>query len=111
MGRPVPPKPEQFAEDRKVDLDPYSVILRPLVTEKGTHLSERHNAYTFEVHPLANKFDVKNAVQTIWSVRVDKVRTQNRAGKTKRTRSGLGRTRSWKKAVVKLHAEDQISFF
>ena len=111
MGRPVPPKPEQFVADRTVELDPYSVILRPLVTEKGTHLSERHNAYTFEVHPLANKYDIKNAVQTIWSVRVDKVRTQNRSGKTKRTKTGLGRTRSWKKAVVKLHAEDQISFF
>ena len=111
MPRPVPPPPEKFVEDRTVPLDPYGVILRPLVTEKGTHLSERHNAYTFEVHPLANKFDVRNAVQTIWNVRVDKVRTQNRAGKTRRTRQGLGRTRSWKKAIVKLHAEDQISFF
>ena len=111
MPRPVPPPPEKFGEDRTVDLDPYQVILRPLVTEKGTHLSERHNAYTFEVHTLANKYDIKNAVQTIWNVRVDKVRTQNKAGKTRRTKTGLGTTRRWKKAIVKLHAEDQISFF
>ena len=81
------------------------------MTEKGTFLSERHNAYTFEVHPQANKLDVKEAVSTIWNVRVDKVRTQNRKGKTRRTRQGLGKTKDWKKAIVSLHPEDQISFF
>ena len=108
MSRPVPPP----AEDQpRIKLDPYQVILRPLVTEKGTFLSETHNAYTFEVHPQANKLDIRNAVQHIWKVRVDKVRTQNRQGKTRRNKTALGRTKGMKKAVVKLHAEDQISFF
>ena len=111
MSRPVPPKPEVHQQNRTVPLDPYQVILRPLVTEKGTHLSERHNAYTFEVHPQANKLDIKNAVRTIWNVRVDKVRTQNRQGKKRRNRTGIGVTKSWKKAIVSLHPEDQISFF
>ena len=108
MSRPVPPPAE---DQQRIKLDPYQVILRPLVTEKGTYLSEAHNAYTFEVHPQANKLDIRNAVQHIWKVRVDKVRTQNRQGKTRRNRTGLGRTKAWKKAIVKLHAEDQISFF
>ena len=108
MSRPVPPT----ADDQpRIELDPYQVIFRPLVTEKGTYLSERFNAYTFEVHPQATKTDIKGAVQHIWKVRVDKVRTQNRKGKARRHKSGLGRTKAWKKAVVKLHAEDQIAFF
>ena len=111
MPRPRPPKPEAHAEGRAVKLDPYQVIVRPLVTEKGTELSETTNAYTFEVHPMAGKHEIKTAVQTIWNVRVDSVRTQNRKGKSRRTRTGLGTTRAWKKAIVKLHAEDQISFF
>ena len=108
MSRPVPPPAEN---QPRIKLDPYQVILRPLVTEKGTYLSEAFNAYTFEVHPQANKLDIRNAVQHIWKVRVDSVRTQNRPGKTRRNKTGLGRTKGMKKAMVKLHAEDQISFF
>lgn len=94
-----------------VKLDPHMVIRRPLVTEKGVHASERLNAYAFEIHPLATKGDVKNAVETLWEVRVDSVRTQNRQGKPRRQRVAMGRTKSWKKAIVKLHEEDRISFF
>jgi len=94
-----------------VQLDPHMVIRRPLVTEKGVHASERLNAYSFEIHPLATKADVKNAVETLWEVRVDSVRTQNRQGKPRRQRVAMGRTKSWKKAIVKLHEEDRISFF
>ena len=65
----------------KLQLDPYQVVLRPLVTEKGTHLSERHNAYTFEVNAQATKTDIKKAVEELWDVRVVGVRTQNRIGK------------------------------
>ena len=63
-----------------VELQPYQIVLRPLVTEKGTHVSTRHNAYAFEVHPLASKSDIKRAVETLWEVRVVGVRTQNRVG-------------------------------
>ncbi|MCR9199771.1 MAG: 50S ribosomal protein L23 [Planctomycetaceae bacterium] len=94
-----------------VQLDPHMVIRRPLVTEKGVHASERLNAYSFEIHPLATKSDVKNAVETLWEVRVDSVRTQNRQGKPRRQRVAMGRTKNWKKAIVKLHEEDRISFF
>ena len=92
-------------------LDPYLVIRRPLVTEKGTHVSERFNAYSFEVHPQATKFDIKAAVEQLWNVRVVDVRTQNRSGKPRRYKMMVGHTKGWKKAVVKLHEDDRIAFF
>ncbi len=92
-------------------LEPHQVILRPLVTEKGVHQSERLNAYAFEIHNQANKGDVKNAVEKLWNVRVVEVRTQTRKGKPRRNRANIGRTADWKKAVVQLHEEDRISFF
>lgn len=92
-------------------LEPYQVVLRPLVTEKGTHISERYNAYTFAVNPLATKTDIKKAVQELWEVRVVKVRTQNRKGKPRRHKISKGRTKDWKKAIVELHEDDRISFF
>lgn len=94
-----------------IALQSHEVIRRPLVTEKGTHASERLNAYAFEIHPLATKADVRRAVQELWEVRVAAVRIQNRVGKPRRHRQVLGRTRNWKKAVVKLHDEDRIAFF
>ena len=94
-----------------IQLESHMVIRRPLVTEKGVHASERLNAYAFEIHPLATKTDVKKAVEELWDVRVAEVRTQNRKGKPRRARVAMGRTRSWKKAIVKLHDEDRISFF
>lgn len=94
-----------------IKLESHQVILRPLVTEKGMHASERFNAYSFEIHPLATKHDVKRAVEELWEVRVGEVRTQNRKGKIRRQRMALGRTRNWKKAIVKLHDEDRIAFF
>ncbi len=94
-----------------VSLESHQVIRRPLVTEKGTHLSERFNAYSFEVHPLATKTDIKAAVQQLWEVRVVAVRIQNRLGKPRRYKTAVGVTKSWKKAIVKLHDEDRIAFF
>lgn len=99
------------ANQTGVKLDPYQVIYRPLVTEKGTHQSERHNAYAFEVSTLATKTDVKHAVQELWNVRVVDVRTQNRKGKPRRHKMSHGYTRDWKKAIVTLHDEDRIAFF
>ena len=92
-------------------LEPYQVILRPMITEKATHLSERHNAYTFEVHPMATKTEIKEAVQTLFDVAVVDVRTQNRRGKTRRYRLKVGRMRNWKKAIVKLNEDHRIDFF
>jgi len=94
-----------------IQLEPHMVIRRPLVTEKGVHASEQLNSYAFEIHPMATKTDVKKAVEQLWEVRVAAVRMQNRKGKPRRARVALGHTKSWKKAIVKLHDEDRISFF
>jgi large subunit ribosomal protein L23 len=99
------------AAKTSIRLEPYQVVLHPLVTEKGTHVSERHNAYTFSVNPLATKSDIKRAVEEMWNVRVVGVRTQNRKGKPRRHRFKLGHTITWKKAIVELHADDRIAFF
>ncbi|REJ89889.1 MAG: 50S ribosomal protein L23 [Planctomycetota bacterium] len=93
------------------ELAPHQVVVRPLVTEKGTFQSERHNAYTFEVSPQATKTEIRRAVEDLWDVRVVAVRTQNRKGKPRRTRFKVGHTKDWKKAVVQLHEEDRIAFF
>ena len=93
-------------------LEPYQVVLRPLVTEKGYHRAEHQNTYYFEVHQLANKQMIKDAIEFLFDVKVEKVRTQNRRGKTTRNRRGVyGQRRNWKKAVVKLDAESKISYF
>ena len=92
-------------------LEPYQVVLRPMITEKATHLSERHNAYTFEVNPLATKTEIKNAVEILFNVKVADVRTQNRRGKLRRYRLKLGRMRNWKKAIVALHDDYRIDFY
>jgi large subunit ribosomal protein L23 len=94
-------------------LEHYQVILRPLVTEKGTHQSghEHHNAYSFQVNLWATKEQIKLAVQDLFNVRVAKVRTQMRVGKKRRYRFRYGRLSNWKKAIVKLHKEDRIEFF
>ena len=97
--------------DRGPKLAPHQVILRPLVTEKGTHQSTHHNAYPFEVNPWATKDEIKAAVEELFNVRVKKVRTQNRLGKTRRYRYRVGRLANWKKAIVTLHEEDKIEFF
>jgi large subunit ribosomal protein L23 len=103
-------RPPQF-ERAGPKLEAYQVILRPMITEKATHMSERHNAYTFEVNPLATKTEVKNAVQTLFNVEVADVRVQNRRGVEKRVRLKKGMTRNYKKAIVKLKDEFRIDFY
>lgn len=105
-------------------LEPYQVVLRPLITEKATHMAnpqarygdegqtiERHPAYTFEVHPMATKTEIKHAIQTLFDVEVVDVRTQNRRGKMRRHRNKTGYTRNWKKAIVCLKGDHRIDFF
>jgi large subunit ribosomal protein L23 len=89
----------------------YQVILRPLVTEKGMHRSQRNNQYSFEINPQATKDDVRRAVEDLFNVKVEKVRTQTRRGKHRRHRFKMGETKSWKKAIVTLDAEHRIDFF
>lgn len=96
---------------RGPELEPHQVILQPLVTEKGTHQFTRYNAYPFQVNRWATKLQIKEAVEKLFGVRVEKVRTQNRLGKKRRYRFKLGRLPNWKKAIVTLHEEDKIEFF
>jgi large subunit ribosomal protein L23 len=92
-------------------LAPHQVLLRPLVTEKGMHRSTRNNAYAFEVNKLANKFDVRRAVEELFNVKVEKVYIQNRKGKPRRSRFRTVQTGDWKKAIVKLGPDHRIDFF
>jgi len=92
-------------------LEPYQIILRPLITEKGTHQFTRYNAYPFQVNLWANKTQIKDAVEELFSVRVLKVRTQTRVPKTRKFRFKVGKLSGWKKAIVTLHEEDKIEFF
>ncbi len=92
-------------------LEPYQIVLRPLVTEKGFHKAERCNAYAFEVNPLATKQDIRRAVEHLFDVKVVRVNIQNRRGKPRRTRFRRGQTKTWKKAIVTLDPEDKINFF
>jgi len=95
----------------KLALKPYQIVLRPLVTEKGMHKASRYNAYAFEVNRMANKTDIREAVEELFNVKVVRVNTQNRKGKPRRTRFRWGSTKAWKKAIVTLDPEDRIDFF
>ena len=81
-------------------MDDYSIIVRPIVTEQGMHFANVKGAYAFEVNRKANKAEIKNAVERIYGVKVDKVRTANRKGKPRRRGRMIGTTPAWKKAVV-----------
>lgn len=91
--------------------DVYNIIVRPLVTEKGTFQSGAMNAYTFHVIPGANKTQIKQAIEKIYNVKVLTVRTSNRKGKRRRTGYTMGTTSHWKKAVVVLHPDHRIDLF
>lgn len=100
-------------KDRKsrLELEPYQVVLRPLVTEKGMHRSTHNNQYAFEVNPLANKEEIRSAIEALFDVKVLKVCTQNRKGKPRRHKFRFGNTKRWKKAVITLDPEHRIDFF
>ena len=90
--------------------DPRDVILAPIVSEKSYSLIDQ-NAYTFLVHPEANKTEIRHAVETIWGVKVLGVNTINRKGKSKRFRFTTGRRPDTKRAIVKLAPGDKIEIF
>lgn len=92
-------------------MDDYNVIIRPLITEQGMHFANIKGAYSFEVNKMANKTQIKNAVEKIYNVKVQKVRTANRKGKQRRRGRAFGETSSWKKAIVFLHPDHHIDLF
>ena len=97
--------------DTRTDVDDYNIVIRPLVTEQGVHFANTKGAYSFEVSRRANKTQIKNAVEKIYSVKVSKVRTANRRGKYRRRGSTFGMTPAWKKAVVFLEPDYHIDLF
>lgn len=92
-------------------MDLYNVIIKPLVTEKSTHQQQTRNSYAFQVHHDANKPLIKAAVEKIYNVKVKDVRTLNRKGKPRRTRTGHTQTSGWKRAVVVLEENSKIELF
>jgi large subunit ribosomal protein L23 len=92
-------------------MDFYQIIKRPLVTEKGTKQKEQSNQLAFEVDRRANKIQVRNAVESIFKVKVLDVRVMNVKGKERRVGRNVGRKADWKKAIVRLAPGENIEFF
>lgn len=91
-------------------MNPHQIIIRPLITEKNTNLMAL-NKYSFEVDRAANKMQIKQAVELIFSVSVTAVHTMNVRGKMRRRGTRYGYTADWKKAIVTLVEGDRIELF
>ncbi|MGM0574940.1 MAG: 50S ribosomal protein L23 [Myxococcota bacterium] len=89
----------------------YSILKRPVITEKTNRLREENNQYVFEVKPDTNKVDIRRAVEALFSVRVTDVRTMGMRGKVKRFRRGFGKKPNWKKAIVTVREGEVIDIF
>ena len=92
-------------------IDPYGIILRPLVTEKSLTQNGEQNKVSFLVDTEANKHEIRGAVERIFAVKVTEVNTVYLKGKWKRTRTREGKRPDQKKAVVTLRQGDKIEFF
>ena len=90
--------------------DHRDVLIAPVVSEKSYGLLD-DNKYTFVVHPDANKTEIKIAVEKVFGVKVTAVNTMNRKGKTRRTKSGLGKRKDTKRAIVSVAAGQSIDIF
>jgi len=91
--------------------DPRTIVRKALITEKGTALRELRNQYHFEVARDANKIEILHAIEAIFSVKVEHVRTMQMRGKVKRQGRYVGKRSDWKKAVVTLLPEQKIELF
>ena len=90
--------------------DHRDILISPVVSEKSYSVLDQ-NWYTFNVHPDANKTQIKIAIQQIFNVRVLTVNSANRQGKRKRTKTGFGQRKATKRAMVKLADGDRIEAF
>ena len=86
----------------------YDVIRRPLITEKAHDKREGERTMCFEVHPDANKIQIKQAVETVFRVKVAGVRTSLTSGKLRRRGRFTGYASDWKKAYVRIRAGEKI---
>lgn len=89
-------------------MDIRNIIKKPLVTEKASIMKEKDNKYTFMVDKNANKFQIKQAIETLFKVKVESVHTSNYLGKEKRMGMHSGYKSDWKKAIVKLGKGQEI---
>ena len=87
-----------------------NVLLAPLVSEKTTNIGEKYNQVVFKVVPDANKKEIKQAVELLFSVKVENVRTANVKGKNLNFRQKPGRRKNWKKAYINLAEGQDINF-
>jgi large subunit ribosomal protein L23 len=92
-------------------MKPTDVVTGPVVTEKGTLVSELGNQVVLRVHPQANKVEIRVAVEQLFGVKVEAVRTSRVLGKTRRVGRHAGRRPTWKKAYVTLAEGHRIEFF
>jgi large subunit ribosomal protein L23 len=88
----------------------FKVILSPVVSEKSYRVADKHNQVLFKVLPGAKKIDIKNAVEMLFDVKVDSVRTLSVKGKKRRFGKIIGATKDWKKAYVRLQDGHSINF-
>jgi large subunit ribosomal protein L23 len=87
---------------------PYQIIRKPVITEKGLAVKEREGTLVFQVAPSATKTEIKQAVQAIFKVKVDSVRTANFPGKERRRGKFVGYRPDWKKAYVRLKTGEKM---
>jgi large subunit ribosomal protein L23 len=85
----------------------YEIVVKPLITEK-TSAARMRGEYAFEVHPDASKPQIRQAIETLFNVKVTDVWTSNYRGKERRMGRSVGRRPNWKKAIVKLREGDTI---
>ncbi|HLX30183.1 MAG TPA: 50S ribosomal protein L23 [Casimicrobiaceae bacterium] len=97
--------PARYSSERLM-----TVLLAPVVSEKGTFIADKHNQVVFRVLQNATKPEVKAAVELMFKVGVDAVQMANVKGKKKRFGAHTGRRRNWKKAYVSLKAGQEINF-
>lgn len=92
-------------------MNPYSVLLRPIVSEKSSDARDFNNSYQFHVAPVATKTEIKMAVETLWGVKVAKVNTLLQRGKLKRRGRHVALSEKRKKAMVTLAEGQTLPLF
>jgi len=94
-----------------VKIEMHAVLVQPLLTEKITGLREKTNTVGFIVHPDANRVQIKQAVESLLKVKVEKVNVMNIRGKVKRLGRFSGRRSDWKKAFVTLKKGEKLEMY
>jgi large subunit ribosomal protein L23 len=87
------------------------IISQAILSEKSTIIKEKENKYIFKVNPLANKHEIRHAIETAFGVKVTDIKTVNVKGKTKRLGRFEGKRSSWKKAIIRLKEGNTIEIF